>query len=44
MSKYGDVIADALQLYEAVMEDVLKGNEVLTRWDDGTEIPYRVIL
>jgi len=44
VSKYGDVIADALRLYEAVVEDVLEGNEVLTRKDDGTEIPYRVIL
>lgn len=44
VSKYGDVIADALRLYEAIVEDVLEGHEVLTRKSDGTEVPYRVIL
>ncbi len=44
VSKYGDVISDALRLYEAIVEDVLEGNEVLTRKGDGTEIPYRVII
>lgn len=44
VSKYGDVISDALRLYEAIVQDVLEGHEVLTRKNDGTEIPYRVIL
>ena len=44
VSNYGDVVADAFRLYEASVEDVLEGNEVLTCKEDGTEIPYRVIL
>ena len=45
VSKYGDVISDALRLYEAIVEDVLSDREVLTRKKDGTdEIPYRLVI
>lgn len=44
VSKYGDVISDALRLYEAVVDDVLKGNKVFARESDGSEVPYKLIL
>jgi len=44
VSRYGDVIADALRLYESIIEDVEAGHEVLARTSDGTEIPYRIKL
>ena len=43
VSKYGDVISDALRLYEAVVEDVINGNEVVAKTDKG-EVPYKLIL
>lgn len=42
VARYDDVIADALRLYETVVDDVLAGSQVLVRINDGTEVPYRI--
>ncbi len=35
------MISDALKLYEAVVEDVINGNEVVAKTDKG-EVPYKL--
>lgn len=39
-----DVIRNALRLYDALVQEVQNGNEVLVRDKDGNLISYRVVL
>jgi IS1 family transposase len=41
---YSEVFSDALRLYEAVVNDVTQGNEILVREKDGTMVPYRLVV
>jgi hypothetical protein len=41
---YSEVFSDALRLYEAVVNDVAQGNEILVREKDGTTVPYRLVV
>ena len=41
---YSEVFSDALRLYEAVVDDVSQGNEILVREKDGTTVPYRLVV
>jgi IS1 family transposase len=41
---YSEVFSDALRLYEAVVNDVTQGSEILVREKDGTTVPYRLVL
>jgi hypothetical protein len=41
---YSEVFSDALRLYEAVLNDVTQGNEILVREKDGTMVPYRMVV
>jgi hypothetical protein len=40
---YSEVFSVALRLYEAVVNDVTQGNELLVREKDGTMVPYRLV-
>jgi IS1 family transposase len=41
---YSEVFSDALRLYEAVVNDMSQGNEILVREKDGTTVPYRLVV
>jgi IS1 family transposase len=41
---YSEVFSDALSRYEAVVNDVRQGNQILVREKDGTTVPYRLVL
>jgi len=41
VARFADVIQDALVIYEAFVEDILAGNEIVVRTKDGKEIPYK---
>lgn len=40
----GDVIADALRIYELAVDDTLAGGTVISRDPEGNEVPYRGII
>lgn len=41
---YAEVVKNALRLYEALIEEVEKGNEFLMREKDGNTYPYKMFL
>jgi hypothetical protein len=43
-SSYVEVIKNALQLYEGLIEEVEQGKQFLVRAEDGTVSPFRLFL
>ncbi len=43
-ASYAEVIKNALRLYEALIEEVERGNTFLVRDGEGTVTPYKMFL
>ena len=43
-SSYAEVVKNALQLYEALIEETESGKQFLTRDKDGVVSPFRLFL
>lgn len=41
---YSEVFSDALKLYEAILNDITQGSEIIVRQQDGSLVPYRIVL
>jgi len=42
-SSYAEVIRKSLQLYEGLLQEVEKGNQILVKCHDGNQVSYKLI-
>lgn len=43
-SSYAEVLKNALRLYEAIVDETLKGNEFLIRYQNDEQVPYKIFV